>query len=167
MNRLDLKMINTNRKIKRYILAFVLLCVSAVITVFIKDTVDSLNPEQSLPIASFSVGYTVPYVVRAGYTWSFGTKTVRSPYVPASDAPLVSYDCDPQTPINVNFSAPYESVAIYQSVGALSDEFVPMGENPQTPAEEGMYIYKVEAKFNRGDIMYYFLLQVKKSNHIA
>ncbi|MBQ5326839.1 MAG: hypothetical protein J6K80_06515, partial [Oscillospiraceae bacterium] len=74
----------TKRKIKRYALALVLLVLSAYATVFIKDTVESMNPEKSLPIISVSVGYNPPYVVRAGYTWSFGSKTVRSPYVSAT-----------------------------------------------------------------------------------
>lgn len=153
----------TKRKIKRYALALVLLVLSAYATVFIKDTVESMNPEKSLPIISVSVGYNPPYVVRAGYTWSFGSKTVRSPYVSATDTPMMTTDCSPGENIVINFSAPFEFVSLYQTTGLASEEFKPI-YNWVTPTEEGVYVYKIEAYFAKGDISYYFAVQVKEGN---
>lgn len=155
----------TNRKFKRYLVAAVLLVLSAYMTIFIKDTVDSLNPEKSLPIASISVGYTMPYVVRAGYNWNFGMKTVRSPFVPASDTPLIVYDCDPLTPITINFSSPCEKLSVYQTKGLYSEDFEELVVTVQTPKEEGVYVYKVDAQFSKGNIVYYFALNVTSQAH--
>lgn len=153
----------TKRKIKRYILALVMLVIAAYTTIFIKDTVDALNPEKSLPVINVSVGYNPPYVVRAGYTWQYGLKTVRSPYVSAIDTALMTTDCLPNSNIVINFSAPYEYVTVYQADGLANDEFTKL-YNLVTPAEEGIYVYKIEAKFEKGDILYYFAVQVKETN---
>ncbi len=151
------------RKIKKYLFALVMLIASAFATVFIKDTVDSLNPEKSLPEISVSVGYNPPYVVRAGYTWRFGFKTVRSPYVPATDAPMTITECHPGEVIVINFSEPEEYVNLYQATGVANEEFTQM-YNWTTPMEEGIYVYHVNANFEKGDISYYFTIQVKKAN---
>ncbi|MBR5521506.1 MAG: hypothetical protein IKU54_05860 [Oscillospiraceae bacterium] len=153
----------TKRKIKRYVIALVMLVLSAYTAIFIKDTVDSMTPENSLPIMSVTIGYNPPYVVRAGYTWSFGTKTVRSPYVSATDAALMVTDCSPGENIVINFSAPYQFISLYQANGLASEEFKPI-YNYTTPAEEGIYVYKIEAYFDKGDISYYFAVQVKHNN---
>ena len=78
--------------------------------IFIKDSIDAKNPEKSLPIISVSTGYTPPYVVRAGYTWNFGFKTVRSPYLSAGDVPMMVTDCRPGETVVINFSAVKNSV---------------------------------------------------------
>ena len=151
------------RKIKRYVLALIMLVLAAYATVFIKDTVESMNPERSLPIITVSVGYNPPYVVRAGYTWSFGSKTVRSPYVPATDTPLMVTDCSPGENIDINFSAPFEFISLYQTTGLANEDFKPIYAW-NTPKEEGIYVYKIEAYFGKGDISYYFAVQVKEDN---
>ncbi len=151
------------RKIKKYTIAFFMLILAAFTTVFIKDSVDSLTPEKSLPAINVSVGYNPPYVVRAGYTWKFGLKTVRSPYIPATDVPLTVTDCYPGENIVINFSVPEEYTNLYQTDGVATEFFKPV-YNRQTPMEEGIYVYKLEANFEKGDICYYFALQVKKDN---
>jgi len=151
------------RKIKRYVLALIMLVLAAYATVFIKDTVESMNPEKSLPIISVSVGYNPPYVVRAGYTWSFGSKTVRSPYVSATDTPMMITDCSPGENIVINFSAPFEFISLYQTNGLANEVFKPIYAW-NTPTEEGIYVYKIEAYFDKGDISYYFAVQVKENN---
>lgn len=150
------------RKLKRYLLAAVMLVLAAYATIFIKDSVDSLNPESSLPIISVSTGYTPPYVVRAGYTWRFGLKTVRAPYLSAADVPLMVTDCYPQENIAINFSAPYDYITVYMAKGLANDDFRQV-YNLQTPAEEGVYVYKIVANFEKGDIVYYFAVSVKKA----
>ena len=151
------------RKLKRYAIALVMLIAAAFAKIFIKDTVDSMNPETSLPIINVSVGYNPPYVVRAGYTWRFGLKTVRSPYVPATDAALMVTDCSPGENIVINFSAPFEFVSLYQTDGLATEDFKPL-YTWTTPVEEGIYVYKIEAYFEDGDISYYFAVQVKEDN---
>jgi len=110
-----------------------------------------------------SVGYNPPYVVRAGYTWKYGLKTVRSPYVSAIDTALMTTDCPPDFDIVINFSAPYEYINVYQAEGLANEEFTKL-YNLVTPHEEGIYVYKIEAKFEKGDILYYFAVEVKESN---
>lgn len=153
------------RKLKRYLLAFVMLVLSAYVTIFIKNYVDSMNPEKSLPIINVSVGYNQPAVVRAGYTWKFGTgiAPTLSPYISAEDAPLMVTDCSPGEVIVVNFSATPELVTLYETKGLANNDFKQM-YTLVTPEEEGVYVYRINAEFEKGDIMYYFAVEVKKHN---
>lgn len=151
------------RKLKRYILAAVMLVLATYATLFIKDTVDAMNPEKSLPIISVSIGYNPPAVVRAGYTWNFGLKTVRAPYLSAADVPLMTTDCYPGEHIAVDFSAPYDFITLYMTEGLANDDFRQV-YNMQTPMEEGVYVFKLVANFKEGDIVYYFAVNVKTQN---
>lgn len=153
------------RKLKRYIIAFVLLILSAHASIFIKNYVDSFNPEKSLPILSVSVGYNQPAVVRAGYTWNFvkGLEPTLAPYVSAEDVALMTTDCAPNENIVINFTAPYEYINLYQTEGLVNNNFQQL-YTWTTPAEEGIYVYKIEAHFEKGDMLYYFAVQVKNFN---
>ena len=158
-----MKTMQFKRKLKKYLLALVLLILSAFVTVVIKDTVDSVNPEKSLPTINVNVGYTPPYVVRAGYTWQFGLKTVRSPYVSGTDVPLMVTDCSPGENIVINFSAPFEFINLYQAKGMANEDYTAL-YNWTTPTEEGIYVYKIEAFFEKGNMAYFFAVQVKENN---
>jgi len=151
------------RKFKKYAIALVLLVAAAFTTIFIKDTVDSMNPEISLPSICVNVGYNPPYVVRAGYTWKFGLKTVRSPYVRSTDPALMVTDCHPGENIVINFSAPFEYINLYQSEGLATEDYTAL-YTWTTPEKEGIYVYKIEAFFEKGDITHYFALEVKENN---
>ena len=153
------------RKLKRYFIAFVMLVLSAYATVFIKNYVDSKNPENSLPLIHVSVGYVQPEVRRAGYTWKFGPgiPATLSPYVAAEDVPLMVMDCSPGEVIVVNFSKAPELVTLYQTEGLANNDFKQM-YTLTTPVEEGVYVYKIQADFDKGDILYYFAVEVKKDN---
>lgn len=155
------------RKIKKYIFAAIMLIAVAYITVFIKDTLDAKNPEKSLPLIDVSVGYTKPTVARAGYEWHFGSKTVRSPFVSPPDVPMDIFEAMPGMPIVVNFSVDPIQVFIYQGVGISATEFSEKIINVSTPQEEGIYVYKIVANFAKGDIVYYFALDVKKQHTIS
>lgn len=152
------------RKIKRYVIAVILLILSAYTTIFIKNYVDSKNPEKSLPIINVSVGYVQPAVQRAGYTWKFGTgiAPTLSPYVSAEDVPLMVMDCYPGD-IVINFSTQPELVTVYQTEGLANNNFRQL-YTLTTPQEEGVYVYKVDAQFEKGDILYYFAVHVKNDN---
>ena len=162
-------------KLRRYIIAVVMLVISGFITVAIKDNIDSRNPEISLPIINVTTGYTsIPSSPRAGYEWSFGRKTVRSPYVSSIDVPLIAYEAMPDAPILVTFTAPYTQITLYESKGVMyegrvvtSDEsFVERRYNMNTPKEDGIYVYKVVAQFERGTIVHYFALNVTSGHTV-
>ena len=158
-----------NRTLRRYIIAFVLLLVAGYISVVIKDTIDSKNPEVSLPIINVTTGYsTIPNVPRAGYEWNFRTKSVMSPYVSILDIPLIAYDAMPDTPILIGFTMPHKEISIYEGKGMMvngrvvsSEIFKAKSYSLRTPEEEGIYIYKVVARFDQGTIVHYFALEVE------
>ncbi|MBQ5324973.1 MAG: hypothetical protein J6J58_05945, partial [Oscillospiraceae bacterium] len=101
------------RKIRRYILAVIMLILSGYISVFIKDSIDAKNPEVSLPVISVTTGYNViTNVPRAGYEWSYTTKTVKSPFVSSIDVPLIVYEVLPDMPILIEFSTQAENITL-------------------------------------------------------
>lgn len=153
------------RKLKRYFLALLMLVLSAYTTIFIKNYVDSKNPEKNLPLINVSVGYVQPAVQRAGYTWKFGPgiAPILSPYVSAEDVPMLVMDCYPGHEIVINFSTAPELVTVYQTQGLANNDFKQL-YTLVTPQEEGIYVYKVEAEFEKGDILYYFAVEVKQDN---
>lgn len=156
----------TKRKFRRYLIALVLLVAATFATVFIKDSVEAANPEQSLPIISVTAGYNPPYVVRAGYTWNFGFKTVRSPYLYAADVPLMVTDCGPEDTITIGFTSPYEYTNVYITKGLATDDFSPVYDL-KTPKEDGIYVYRIEAYFEKGDMLYYFAVNVKSGDILS
>ena len=156
------------RKLRRYLFAVIMLVLAGYISVFIKDSIDAKNPEASLPVISVTTGYTVlPNVPRAGYEWSYTTKTVKSPYVSSIDVPLIAYEVLPDTPILIQFSVQEENITLYESKVSSPEDFTEKRYNMSTPAEEGEYIYKVVAQFEQGTIVHYFALSVKQPTIIA
>ncbi len=153
----------SKRKFKRYFIAIVMLILSVYATLFIKDTVDSLNPEESLPLVSISVGYTNPQVKRTGYSWQFGAREVRSPFLHPPDVTLISLEAPTDTPIVINFSDEYELLKISyndETTALSTGEYQSILGAPKTPTQEGVYIYQVEVTFEDGKILYYFSLDV-------
>lgn len=157
-----------NRQIKRYLIAMVLLVVAGYLTMMVKDVLDSKNPEKSLPIISVTTGYTsIPNAPRAGYEWTFGSNTVRSPFVEPVDAALEPYDAIPGVPILITFSSPPEQIFVYEGEGISATEFYEKRLSVETPSKEGIYVYKVIAKFPKGTIVHYFALDVKRPHVIS
>ena len=158
-----------NRALRRYVIAFVLLLFAGYISVVIKDTIDSKNPEVSLPIINVTTGYsTIPNVPRAGYEWNFRTKSVMAPYVSILDIPLIAYDAMPDTPVLIGFTMPHKELNIYEGKGMMvngrvvtSEIFRAKSNTLVTPSEEGIYVYKVVARFEQGTIVHYFALEVE------
>ena len=148
-----------------------MLILSGFITVAIKDSIDAKNPEVSLPVINVTTGYTyIPdvNVPRAGYEWKFGAKTVRAPYVSSIDVPLIAYEAQPGAPIRIGFTIPHTQLTLYECPGvmydgkvmAVDDAFVERRYSTDTPTEEGIYVYKVVAQFDRGTIVHYFALNI-------
>ena len=162
-------------KLRRYLLAAVMLVISGFVAIAIKDNIDARNPEVSLPIINVTTGYTsIPNVPRAGYEWSFGTKTVRSPYVSSIDVPMSVYEAMPNMPILIGFTIPHTQLTLYESPGmmydgrvvASDDTFVERRYSTNTPSQEGIYVYKVVAQFERGTIVHYFALDINSAHKI-
>ena len=63
----------------------------------------------------------------------------------------------------VNFTHTPELVTLYEAQGLANEEFRQMYALT-TPSEEGVYVYKIDAQFEQGDILYYFAVEVKKDN---
>ncbi|MBE6894950.1 MAG: hypothetical protein E7483_05065 [Ruminococcaceae bacterium] len=165
-----------SRKIRRYIIACIMLVLSGFVSVAIKDNIDARNPEVSLPIINVTTGYTVIPTVnvpRAGYEWSFGSKTVRSPYVSSIDVPIVAYEAMPNAPILIGFTMPHTQLTLYESKGVMydgkvmsSEEFKEKRYSMNTPKEDGIYVYKAVAQFDRGNIVHYFALNITSAHTI-
>ena len=163
-----------SRKIRRYVIACIMIILSGFVTVGIKDSIDARNPEVSLPIINVTTGYTsIPESPRAGYEWTFGKKTVRAPYVSSIDVPLIAYEALPNVPILIGFTTPHTQLTLYETEGTMYDgrvvaagDFVERRFSMNTPAKEGIYVYKVEAQFERGTIVHYFALDVTASHTI-
>ncbi len=151
------------RKLKRYLIAAVMLVLAAYAAVFIKDSVDSKNPEINLPVISVSTGFNPPYVVRAGYTWKFGFKTIYSPFVSPMDVPLMITDVPPKENIVITFTALEELCELFVAEGLGNEDFQKV-YTWETPEKEGIYVYRIHAQFENGEIQYYFALQVKNQN---
>ena len=156
------------QKMRRYIIAVVMLVLAGYISVFIKDTIDSKNPEVSLPVISVTTGYTlIPSVPRGGYEWNYATKSVQSPFVSCIDVPLTVYDVSPDMPIVIDFSRPYRNITLYEGKGAAPEEFVEKRYSMTTPKEDGTYIYKIVAQFDQGTIVHYFAVKVAQPHVLS
>ncbi len=155
----------TKRFLTRFVIAVILIGLAAGGSILIKETIDSVSsPENSLPTISGSIGYTTAYIERAGYEWNFLTRIVREPTVSPPDLRLIITDVTADTPVIINFSKEPELVGVSMSTGQYSVDFVPMDPDTlYTPTEPGIYTYCVEAAFDRGSIIYYFSVNVKKA----
>lgn len=153
--------------LKKAAAAVALILLSALASLLIKETLDSFDPENALPQIQVSAGWTVPEVRRAGYEWSFLTTVKRSPIVSPPDLPLAVVDAPPQTPIVINFSTAYQSLTVSRADGLNSTDYIPISGEVRTPIQPGIYVYKVEAQFKRGTIVYYFALEVRNEQPVA
>lgn len=154
----------SKRMIPRMFLVSILIIFSAIASLLLKETVDSISvPEKSLPIINGSIGYTTPNIVLAGYEWNFLTRIVRLPTTSPPDLRMIITDVTPNTPIVINFSKPPISLKVSRSEGMYNMDFVPEDPNALfTPEIPNIYTYCIEAGFDRGSIIYYFLVQTQE-----
>lgn len=157
--------------IKKLVLGVFLISLSALASFLLKETLDSNDPENNLPILTVSCGYATTltsgddtpetFIKRAGYEWNFLTKIVRSTTLPPTEYALYPISVMANTPIVINFSAPYETLKISRSNGQYDPDFVTVEGDAYTPAAPGdYYCYCIEAGFKRGSIIYYFVVRV-------
>lgn len=157
---------------KKLLLGIVLIAAAALGSFLLKETLDSNDPENNLPILTVSCGYAnvltsgkdtpETFIKRAGYEWNFLTKIVKSPTLPPTEYPLYPITVVANTPIVINFSVPYETLKISRSNGQYDVNFVNVEGDVYTPAEPGNYCYCIEAGFKRGSIIYYFVVSVSE-----
>lgn len=160
---------NPKQVIQKIIAGVVLIAIAAVVTMFIKESLDTQDPESSLPIIQVQYnGMPMTDVYRAGYEWSFFTTVERrTPELLLEDIPLVAVDVLPQAPLQITFSKEPSELKVMRATGRYSTDFMEITDMEngtlKTPAAPGIYVYRVSAHWTtRGYIQYYFALQVKE-----
>ncbi len=158
--------------IKKLIVGVFLISLSALASLLLKETLDSGDPETNLPILTVSCGYATTltsgdntpetFIKRAGYEWNFWTKIVKSPTLPPTEFSLYPITVMANTPIVINFSKPYETLKVSRSNGQHDPNFVTIEGEVTTPSAPGDYCYCIEAGFDRGSIIYYFVVRVSE-----
>ena len=159
--------------LRKLLLGAVLLLVAAAITMFIKESLDTQNPESALPILTIEYnGTEVPpsqegFLYRAGYEWSFFTTVERrAPQLAENDLPLIPLDVSPQAELELRLSKEPSSIKVLRASGTGSTEFLELTDASDgtfnTPTTSGVYVYKIRAEWStRGYIQYYFSLNVR------
>ncbi len=151
--------------IKKIIIGAVLVALSLVITVVIKESLDTQDPENALPLAAVTYeGIPIPDIYRASYEWSFfTTRELSDPLTAVSDMPLSPYDVQSDKEITLDFSSKPSSLRIWRSDNNGLDftELAIEGSSFKTPAASGVYIYRLRGEWSRGYVEYYFMLDVK------
>lgn len=155
------------RALRKIVIGIVLLFIAASISVFIKESLDTLDPESSLPILTVQQnGQTITDVYRAGYVWSFFTTVERrAPEVTEADIPLVPVPVPPQAVMTLQFSTEPSSLRVFRADNLLTSGYYEIADEDvssfHAPNAPGIYVYKILAQWgNRGNIQYYFAIQV-------
>ena len=155
--------------IQKLLVGILLLSLAAGVTVLIKESFDTQDPEAALPLITVDCnGLVITDVYRAGYEWSFFTTVERrTPQLSESDIPLVPVDVTPSAPLRIKFSKEPSTLKITRASGRYSTDFLELTDVRdgafKTPTVPGVYVYKVYAEWKaRGYIQYYFALQVKE-----
>lgn len=168
--------------VRKVIIGAVLIALSAVITMMIKEALDTQNPESSLPILTVTCNGTpltteanngAPAnnepvsLLRAGYEWSFFTTIERrTPPVTAEDLPLTPTTISAGVPISLTFSRDPAKVQVWRAEGQHGQDFLELSSgdpcNFSAPTVAGTYIYRVRAEWTgRGYIQYFFCITVQ------
>lgn len=155
--------------IRKVLLGAVLIVLAAFVTMFIKESLDTRDPESSLPLMVVEYnGIPIPDVYRAGYEWSFFTTVERrTPQLSEADIPLMPVDVMPSAPMRITFSKEPSTLKITRATGRYSMDFLELTDiqdgSFSTPTVPGIYVYKIYGEWgSRGYIQYYFSLQVKE-----
>jgi hypothetical protein len=145
-----------------------LVLLAALVTVFIRDTLNLRSPENSLPglqvyHRGLDEGEPLPaeHVRRDRYTWRFlfftpvkGGGLDLEVWSEIKPAPV-----DPNTPLDLVFSFPPDSVDV--SIAAGYSPFVGISGELKAPSNPGIYTYRVDAGWgaNRA-VQYYFKIRI-------
>ena len=153
---------------KKLLLGIVLLVAAALVSLLIKEALDTQDPETALPIIDVRCdGASVPDIYRAAYQWNFFLTTEKrdTQRVAVADMPFVARDAQPGQPINITFSKTPENLRVWRAEGRSGLNFTELSgvQNGSflTPSSPGVYVYKVYGEWNRGNVLYYFAVEVK------
>lgn len=144
--------------------------IAAGISLLIKDTLDTKAPTTALPILTISCN-NMPIasesIHMAEYQWNFWTSVERmvNKYNPMETKErLIATNVMPNVPITIDYSRQAISTTVSRAISVDSSDFTTIEPDKQgkiyTPPVAGNYIYRVEASFDRGSVIYYFAISV-------
>ncbi len=154
----------------KLLLGVVLIALAAGITVFIKETLDTCDPESSLPLITVQYGdetFVVDKEVRrAGWEWSFFLTQEKTPMLSVEDVPLSPVTVLPSAPMRISFTKDPTRLRVLRATSEKPSEYLELADagsgSFSTPTMPGLYYYKVQAEWQgRGMIQYYFALEVR------
>lgn len=154
---------------RKVVLGLVFILLAAIVTIFIKDNLDTRDPANALPdiIVKYNgAEIDKAYPIRASYSWNFLTTIENSPVLGLEDVPLSPFSALPQKELAISFSKTPKSIKISRADGRSSSDFTEIAtEKPgvlTTPGFAGYYVYKIEASWGmRGSILYFLAIQVR------
>ena len=155
---------------RKLLLGVVLVALAAGITMFIKETLDTRNPEASLPLITVQYGDEVfvqdKEVHRAGWEWNFFLTRQKTPALSIEDVPLSPVTVLPASPLHISFTKNPTRLRVLRAAGESPSEYIELADAGNgafsSPTMPGLYYYKVQAEWQgRGFIQYYFALEVR------
>ena len=155
---------------RKLIIGLVLVVIAAAVSLFIKDALDTKEPTSALPILSVRCNgapISSDSVYMAEYQWNFWTSVERMVSTYSSSNvrdQIIATNVLPNLPISIEYSRDAISTTVSRAVSVDSADFMivepDQNGNIYTPPIPGNYIYKVEASFDRGSVIYYFAISV-------
>ena len=158
------------RALLKIVGALVLVGVAALASLLIKETIDSTDPENNLPLIEASVGYTKLNVVRANFEWNYITRKVRGPGLSAEsgDVPFAPLDVIPDSKLVVVMSDPnYMSIRVSRADAMYDADYIEIYGDVFTPKTPGVYYYKIEVSYKKGSLLYYTAVRVQDPNQLT
>ncbi len=155
---------------QKLLIGIVLIAAAAGVTAFIKETLDTHDPESALPLISVQYGdehlEEDKEVRRAGWEWNFFLTQEKTPLLLIEDVPLQTVEVLPNAEMTIRFSKTPTELHVMRSTADEPSEYLELSDAGDgtfsTPSTQGRYFYKVRAEWKgRGFIQYYFSLDVK------
>ena len=154
----------------KILLGAVLVCIAGGISLLLKDALDTKSPTSAVPILTVeSNGSPISQdsICTAEYQWNFWTsveKMVNNYSITDIKDDILTTNVLPGMEMELHFSRDPISVTVSRAVSLDSNEFTEVEPDKNgciyTPPVAGTYIYRVEASFDRGSVMYYFGITV-------
>jgi len=156
---------------KKLMLGGMLILLAAAVSLLIKEALDTKAPASAVPTLTVECNgapLSSDCVFPAAYEWNFLTGPERQTmpnYIPEVILDqAIPASVLPQLPLRFVFSQDTISVSISRSALQGAGDFIAQQPDREgrlfTPTEAGQYIYKIEASFNRGSVVYYFVINV-------
>lgn len=155
--------------LRKVILGIVFILLAAILSILIKDNLDTRDPANALPdiIVKYNgAEIDKAYPIRAAYSWNFLTTIENSPVLGLEDVPLSPFSAQPQKEITIAFTKTPKEIKVSRADGRNSTDFTEIATQMPgvltTPSFAGYYVYKIEANWGmRGSILYFFAIQIR------